>query len=244
MIQVYSITGLILAEEDTLAKATKAVDRAGFEGPYCVSNVVIVGDDLRNLNLQSYLFRNVKFKNLSMEECDFYRSSFTNVSFRGVNLRNSNLHAAKFQNCRLVRCNLDQVSLSDSFFDGGSVDMCGFNHADLSGSNILLARHQLVLKNILSDDTVLPSEVTWKEFLNIVVPFLLQSGKPLKEVMRKKVWECHSWDNCPMHAVFGASIPDKIPPQFRQIAREFIALYDGGMITREMVMERVGGLIT
>ena len=93
--------------------------------------------------------------------------------------------------------------------------------------------------------SVLPGGVTFKEFVDDVVPALLGANPtlPLAHVVTEEQWACHSWSNCPMHAVFGVERLSDVPAVWRSHAELFIRLFDDRVLTLAMVQEACG-LIT
>ena len=68
-----------------------------------------------------------------------------------------------------------------------------------------------------------------------LVPLLTATGKTVKEILDTGCWECHSWDNCPMHAVFGVRSVSDVPMQWRKDAAIFVPLFDEDLIPRPTV---------
>ncbi len=84
--------------------------------------------------------------------------------------------------------------------------------------------------------SVLPGGVTFKEFVDNVVPALLAAdGVALADVVTTEQRACHEWSNCPMHTVFGANQVKDVPAVWRSHADLFLALFDSKILTLEMV---------
>jgi hypothetical protein len=130
-----------------------------------------------------------------------------------------------FSYARLDLARLDGARLVDANLDGASLD-----HARLDGARLVGARLDLA-KNL-----TLPTGETWEEYLTRTVPALLTAGgRTLDEVANLEHWGCHDWSNCPIRAAFGVDSTDKVPPLYRQHARQFVALFDAGQIPLERV---------
>jgi hypothetical protein len=104
--------------------------------------------------------------------------------------------------------------------DGGSrpnlldADLIG---AELNGANL--------------SGAYLREDLKWERYLAEVVPALcVAGGKTLEEVAA--VWDCHNWENCPMHVAFGASSILQVPALYRREAELFIQLFDCGLIPK------------
>ena len=90
-----------------------------------------------------------------------------------------------------------------------------FSDADLSNANLSGA----IFENGLS----------WEQYLSEVVPALcIAGGKSLEEVAA--VWNCHSWENCPMHIAFGVNSLKEIPEMHREEVEQFITFFDQKLI--------------
>jgi uncharacterized protein YjbI with pentapeptide repeats len=101
--------------------------------------------------------------------------------------------------------------------------------ANLAGAN--LARANLRGANLrdanLRDDTILSDGVIWKSYIDELVPALLVAGgRALDELAQPRIWNCHSWENCPMAEAFQVHSIGDIPPLYRAHANFFIGLYD------------------
>ena len=95
--------------------------------------------------------------------------------------------------------------------------------ANLDGANLRGAS--------LDDRTVLSDGVTWRQYLDEIVPALLVAGgRALADVANAEVWNCHSWENCPMHAAFGAERLSGVPALHRWQAARFVQFFDAGLI--------------
>ena len=99
--------------------------------------------------------------------------------------------------------------------------------ADLSGADLSVANLR---------DAYLTGSELFEVYCSDVVPALLTAGgKTLQEVLDTGCWECHDWSNCPMHAAFGISNPDEAPVLLRPRVKEFVQLFDAGLLPKPEV---------
>lgn len=116
--------------------------------------------------------------------------------------------AAKLRGANLTRADLTDANLRAA----NLID------ADLDGAK-------------LSPDTIMPDGVLWSRYLSETVPALLTAGgKTLDEIREAGAWECHDWFNCPMRVAFGIDEAEQGPPLLIPRIREFIQLFDAGLI--------------
>jgi hypothetical protein len=133
----------------------------------------------------------------------------------GANLARANLDGANLAGANLAGANLDGANLARANLDGANLDGANLARANLDGAN-------------LADNTVLSDGVVWKEYVDDLLPALLVAGgRPLDELAQPHVWNCHSWDNCPMAEAFRVHSLGDIPALYRAQANLFIRLYDG-----------------
>jgi hypothetical protein len=77
---------------------------------------------------------------------------------------------------------------------------------------------------------------SWETYLAETVPALLVAGgKHLSDILTAKVWDCHSWENCPMATAFDVHSVADIPVLLRPRAEQFIRYFDAKLIPMEMV---------
>jgi hypothetical protein len=97
--------------------------------------------------------------------------------------------------------------------------------ANLGGANLYGAN----LRGAdLRGDTILADGVVWKVYVDELVPSLLTAGgRSLDEMAQPRIWDCHSWENCPMAEAFSVHELSNIPALYRAPANLFIQLYDG-----------------
>jgi len=141
---------------------------------------------------------------------------------RGTDLRGADLTGADLTGAVLTDTDLRGADLTDTDLRGA--DLTG---ADLTGAVL----RDAVLTGAVLTDAVLSDGVRWDEYLREVVPALLVAGgRALVEVATPDVWACHAWNNCPMHAAFGASGTHEVPALYRGQAERFVQLFDAGLI--------------
>ena len=68
-----------------------------------------------------------------------------------------------------------------------------------------------------------------------LIPLLTATGKSVSDVLATGCWDCHSWENCPMHVVFGVNSTEQIPKQWRSDAAIFIGLFDANILAKPVV---------
>jgi len=121
----------------------------------------------------------------------------------GANLTRANLYGANLYGANLTRANLDGANLDGANLDGA--------------------------KNI--GDFTMPDGMKFSQYLRDVVPALLISGgKTIKEIIEAGAWQCHSWENCPMKVALNISDESEAPPLLRARVKEFVKLFDAGLI--------------
>jgi hypothetical protein len=134
----------------------------------------------------------------------------------------ADLRGAYLSGANLSRADLSRADLSGAYLSGANLSGANLRGANLSGAN---------LRGANLSGTNLSGAVTWEKYLSEVVPALLTAGgKTLREVLATGCWECHSWENCPMHAAFGAKSLDEVPVLYRLEASRFVALFDAKAI--------------
>lgn len=114
---------------------------------------------------------------------------------------------------------------------GRRADLTG---ADLAGAVLTGA----VLRGADLRDAVLRDGYTrWEEYKKEVVPALcMAGGRSLDEVANPETWACHRWGSdgkamgCPMATAFNVKAVAEIPAMYRQLANDFIQLFDQHLI--------------
>ena len=153
------------------------------------------------------------------------RANFSNANFSNANLSYTNLSNANLQNADLHEANLQNADLS-----GTNLHNANLKCADLRGANLEDADLSgATLGGATLGGSTLENGLSWEKYLSEVVPALcIAGGKSLEEVAA--VWNCHSWENCPMHIAFGVNSLDKIPEMYREEAERFIIFFDQKLI--------------
>ncbi len=114
-----------------------------------------------------------------------------------------------------------------SYADLRGADLYGVDlrGANLSGADLNCA----TLSGAKLHGANLPAGYKWEQYLAEVVPALCTAGgKTLEEVAAG--WDCHEWDNCPMHIAFDAPNISAVPALYRREAEFFIQLFDADLI--------------
>jgi hypothetical protein len=134
----------------------------------------------------------------------------------GANLSDANLSGANLRGAYLSGANLSDANLRGAYLSGANLSDANLSGANLSGAN-------------LSDDAVINAAGEtlgfWREQ---VLPALLAAAP---SVIPADAWQCHSWENCPMHAAFKISDAAQAPPLLRARVHEFVWLFDAGLIS-------------
>jgi hypothetical protein len=152
-----------------------------------------------------------------------------------VNIFGANLEGANLRNASLVGANLRNASLVGANLRNASLVGANLRSASLVGANLRSA--SLVGANLEGASRIETGE-TWTEYLEQVIPALLTAGgKALADVVTRKVWDCHSWSNCPMHAAFDAEGMVGVPILLRPRAEQFIRYFDARLIPLEAILK-------
>ena len=113
-------------------------------------------------------------------------------------------------------------SLSGADLSGANLSGATLSGADLSGAKELR----------------LPTGELLSEYFTDTLPALLTAGGKSLESFREH-WECHSWDNCPMHHAFDAMSEEACPVLLRPHVRQFVELYDARQIPWSVVQATI-----
>ena len=128
----------------------------------------------------------------------------------------------------LSRANLSGANLSRADLSLANLSGANLSGANLSGANLSLAN--LSLANF-EPTTIMPGGETFEVYLSEVVPALLAAkGVTVEQVVVSGAWHCHSWENCPMRVALGIDTESKAPALLRPRVREFVQLFDAGLI--------------
>ena len=124
-------------------------------------------------------------------------------------LAGANLRWADLRGANLSGTDLRGADLSGANLSGADLSEANLSEANLSGA-------------------VLPNEETYEDFIAAMPRLLTAGGKTVDEVAQH--WDCHEWQNCPMHAAFGASGISEVPEEWRERAELFVTLFDAGVL--------------
>jgi hypothetical protein len=148
-----------------------------------------------------------------------------------ADLRGADLSGADLSGADLRRANLSRASLSGANLSGANLRWANLSGADLRGAD--LRRADLLWTGLSGADlrgAVLPNGETYEDFIAVMPRLLTAGGKTVDEVAQH--WDCHEWQNCPMHAAFGASRLSEVPEEWRERAELFVILFDAGALCR------------
>jgi hypothetical protein len=87
----------------------------------------------------------------------------------------------------------------------------------------------------------MPNGETFEQYLAEVVPALLTAGgHALADIATPEHWSCHSWIRedgvcCPMAAAFGITSDSEGPRLLQPRIREFVHLFDAGLIPMPII---------
>src|SRR6185437_7053746 len=142
----------------------------------------------------------------------------------GANLRRANLSGANLSDANLSDANLSRANLSGANLSGANL-----SDANLSGANLGEFYAKL-------ETARLGEEYTFGQYWREFVPALLTAGgRALDEIANPRVWECHTWSNCPMAEAFGVHDLGEVPILHRPAARQFVSLFDAKLIPLDRV---------
>ena len=134
------------------------------------------------------------------------------------------LEAAVKMGAYLEGADLRGADLKGADLEGAYLEGADLEGADLRGAKFL-------------DTARLDTGETLGEYIREVMPALcIGGGKTLDEVA--SAWDCHTWDNCPMQVAFGINSPDKGPALWRHRIRQFVKLFDAGLLPKPVTAPR------
>ena len=164
--------------------------------------------------------------------------SLQSASLRSANLQYANLQSANLQSADLQYADLQYASLQSANLRSANLQYADLQYASLRSANLQYANLQSA--NLRSadlqsangiDDFPLPEGVTLGEFKSGIVPQLLTAGgKTVADVVASGAWDCHEWENCPMHVALGIDSEEKAPLLLRPWVSRFVQLFDSGLI--------------
>jgi hypothetical protein len=168
-----------------------------------------------------------KYANLSCMDlygADLYGADLYDGDLSGADLRDADLGDAD-----LSYADLRGADLSYADLRGANLGYANLNGANFRGANLRGA----YLRGADLRGATLPAGYKWEQYLAEVVPALLTAGgKTLEEVATG--WDCHNWQNCPIHIAFDAPDLNHVPALYRREAEQFIQLFDAKLIPYPM----------
>jgi hypothetical protein len=110
-------------------------------------------------------------------------------------------------------------------------------YADLRRANLQDAKLQgAILQDAKLQGAILPHGETWEEYISTIVPTLLTyGGKTIEQIIDSGCWNCHGWDNCPMHVALDINSVKEAPLLIRKRVEEFVKFFDSGLIPEPKV---------
>jgi hypothetical protein len=61
---------------------------------------------------------------------------------------------------------------------------------------------------------------------------LTAGGVPIRRILDAGAWDCHQWNNCPLHVAFGVDGVEQLPGHLQGEGRRFLALFDNKFLRR------------
>lgn len=165
-----------------------------------------------------------------LRKADLSGAKLSFASMQGADLRDADLTRADLREADL-RANLTGANLT-----GADLTWAELREADLRGANLTGAdvRGAKLTGATLSDDTILPSGDRWDVYCKEKVPALMTAGGvPLEKVV--EAWDCHLWENCPLHVAFGVLEIHDVPAEHLSAANQFLLLFDAELIPKPVV---------
>ena len=65
-----------------------------------------------------------------------------------------------------------------------------------------------------------------------LIPLLEGGGKKLEDILATGCWECHRWDNCPLHEAYGVYCINDLPQERRSDGAIFVSLFDSRLLPK------------
>jgi len=159
------------------------------------------------------------------------QADLTGAYLKGADLTGAYLTGADLTGAYLKGADLTGAYLKGADLKGADLTGAYLTGADLTGADLTgayLTGADLTGADLKGADL----NEKWEDYLSIVVPALCTAGgRTLEEVAA--AWECHSWENCPMHVAFnGAKSPSdsRVPMILRPRVEQFVQLFDQGLI--------------
>jgi hypothetical protein len=161
-------------------------------------------------------------------------ANLTSADLTSANLRYADLRYADLTSANLTSANLRYADLRYADLTSANLRYADLRYADLRYADLTSANLRYA-KNLV--DFTMSDGMRFGQYLADVVPalpalpaLLVAGGKTMAEIEASGCWDCHSWDNCPMHVAFDITDPAQGPPLLRGRIAEFIQLFDAKMI--------------
>ena len=68
---------------------------------------------------------------------------------------------------------------------------------------------------------------------------LTAGGVSINRIVRSGAWDCHNWNNCPLHVAHGVNAVAELPEELQTEGARFLKLFDGGFLPRPDHLVRV-----
>jgi hypothetical protein len=171
-------------------------------------------------------------------EVDGVCANLKGANLKGANLKGTHLEGAHLEGAWLEGANLKGANLVGAHLEGAHLEGAWLEGAWLEGAHLegthLEGAH---LEGTHLEGAWLPTGETWREYLDHVVPALLTTGgNSIAQIVESGAWQCHSWDNCPMAIAFNVHKPDDCPILLRPRVRQFVQLFDAGLIPVPLII--------
>jgi hypothetical protein len=199
---------------------------AYLRGAY-LQNAYLQNANLRGACLQNADLRGAYLQDAYLQDADLQDAYFQDADLQDANLRGANLRGAYLQNAYLQNANLRGADLQDAYFQDADLQDADLRGANLRGADLRGAK-----------DLRLPTGELLSEYFTDTLPALLTAGGKSLESFRAH-WECHAWDNCPMHHAFDAVNEEACPVLLRPHVRQFVELYDARQIPWSVVQAAI-----
>ena len=152
----------------------------------------------------------------------------------GANLSGAYLRGTNLSGADLSGANLSGANLSGAYLSGANLSDAYLRGAYLIGANL---RYAYLRGAYLSENTTMPGGESWKSYLAEVLPALLVAGgKTMEQILATGCWDCHEWQNCPMHAAFNIKHSSEGPKLLRPRIEEFVQYFDAKLIPKPEIV--------
>ena len=219
-------TTKVLFEGDypTLKACVEAAVKAGAN----LSRADLAGADLSGAKLSGAKLSGANLTNANLTGADLTNAYLTRADLAGADLSGAKLSGAKLSGANLTNANLTGADLTNAYLTGADLTGADLTGAYLAGAKLTGA------KNI--ETCRLDTGETVKEYREQVVPALIAAGgKTLDDPAVASSWNCHHWENCPMHTVFGINSESEAPIFHRPRVKQFVQLFDAGWLPAETI---------